>query len=58
MRVLEAAIGGFLTAVLLTFVVHRLHGRVDLVTLWVITFLVMFITVLVLPSSSRGGGRR
>jgi high-affinity Fe2+/Pb2+ permease len=53
MRVIEAAIAGFITAVLLTFLVHRLHGNVDLVVLWVVTFLVMFVTVIVLPYSSR-----
>jgi hypothetical protein len=53
MRVVEAAIAAFVTAALLTFLVHRLHGNVDLVVLWVVTFLVMFVTVVVLPYSSR-----
>lgn len=57
MRVLEAAIAGFITAVLLTFVVHRYHGHVDLVALWVVTFLVMFVTVMLLPFASRGDRR-
>ena len=58
MRVLEATIAGLVVAVLLTFVVHRYHGHVDLVGLWVISFLVTFVTVIVLPYSSGTGGRR
>ena len=58
MRVLEATIAGFVVAVLLTFVVHRYHGHVDLVGLWVISFLVTFVTVIVLPYSTGTGGRR
>lgn len=58
MRVLEATIAAFITAVLLTFVVHRYHAHVDLVTLWVVTFLIMFVTVIVLPYSSNRGNRR
>ena len=57
MRVLEATIAGFVVAVLLTFVVHRYHGHVDLVGLWVISFLVTFVTVIVLPYSARGDRR-
>jgi hypothetical protein len=53
MRVIEAAVAALVTAALLTFLVHRLHGNVDLVVLWVVTFLVMFVTVIVLPYSSR-----
>jgi hypothetical protein len=56
MRVLEATVAGIIVAVMLTFLVHRLHGHVDLVTLWGVTFLVTFITVVVLPRAS--GGRR
>lgn len=57
MRVLEAAIAALITAILVTFAAHRMHAHADLVTLWVITFLVMFITVVMLPRSSRGDRR-
>ena len=49
--------GNTVVAVLLTFVVHRYHGHVDLVGLWVISFLVTFVTVIVLPYSARGDRR-
>ncbi len=58
MRVLEAAIGALVSAILLTFVVHRLHVQhVDLVSLWAITFLVMFVVILVSSFNSRSDRR-
>lgn len=58
MRVVEAAVAGVITAALLTFLVHRAHGHVDLVALWIVTFLVVFVTVLILPYTNSRGDRR
>ena len=61
MRVVEGAIAGTITAVILMVLAHHHHLSVDLLTVGGVSFLVMFIAVVVRPGSAvftRERGRR
>ena len=54
MRVVEAAIGGVITAAATVVIVNRLAIPTDRVTLAAVIFLLMFVVVLLRPGSRRG----